>query len=117
MADLPEAHRVAPTEVMILGEASVEVLERAVRLTDPDALVRDTSEGWIMITLEGPNAQEAFARLSELELPPDGFTQGEVASVGVRVLRWPERIELIVPAMFEAHVRARIASDREGLLS
>jgi sarcosine oxidase gamma subunit len=116
VADLPLAFRVSPTEVMLLGEASVEVLERAVRGHDPDALVLDVSEGWALVPLEGQNAREAFARLSELELPAEGFVQGEVARIGARVLVHEGGVDLLVPAMLGAHVRERVAADCRGLL-
>jgi sarcosine oxidase gamma subunit len=116
VADLPLAFRVSPTEVMLLGEASVEVLERAVRGHDPDALVLDVSEGWALVPLEGQNAREAFARLSELELPAEGFVQGEVARIGARVLVREGGVDLLVPAMLGAHVRERVAADCRGLL-
>jgi hypothetical protein len=101
---------------MILGEASVEVLERAVRAEDPHAVVADVSEGWARVRLDGPRAHEAFARLSELELPAEGFEQGEVARIGARVLVDAGGIDLLVPAMLEAHVRARVQADCRGLL-
>jgi sarcosine oxidase gamma subunit len=116
VADLPGACRVSPTEVMIVGDASVEVLERAVRLEDPDAVVIDVSDGWALVLLEGPGAREAFARLSELELPARGFVQGEVARIGARALVREGGIGLLVPAMLEAHVRERIRTDCRGLV-
>lgn len=116
VADLPGAFRVAPTEVMVVGQASVEVLERAVRAEDPDALVLEVSDGWALVPLEGPGAREAFTRLSELALPEEGFVQGEVARIGARVLVHEGRIDLLVPAMLEAHVRERVAADCAGLL-
>jgi sarcosine oxidase gamma subunit len=116
VTDLPGACRVSPTEVMIVGDASVEVLERAVRGDDPDAVVLDASEGWALVPLEGPGAREAFARLSELELPAAGFVQGEVARIGARVLVRQGGIDLLVPAMLESHVRERVRTDCRGLV-
>jgi sarcosine oxidase gamma subunit len=116
IAELPGASRISPTEVMILGEVSIEVLERAVRADDPGAVVAEVTDGWALVRLEGPRAREAFARLSELELPAFGFVQGEVARIGVRVLAEGDRIDLLVPAMVEAHVRERVQIDCEGLL-
>ena len=116
VADLPGACRVSPTEVMIAGDASVEVLERAVHADDPDALVLEVSDGWSLVPLQGPRAREAFARMSELELPAEGFVQGEVARIGARVLVSEGGIELLVPAMLEDHVRERVRHDCVGLL-
>lgn len=116
VSDLPGACRVSPAEVMLLGDVSIEVLERAVRAEDPDAVLLDVSDGWALVPLEGPNAREAFARLSELALPAEGFVQGAVAGVGARVLILRDAIDLLVPAMFEAHVRTRVEADCRGLL-
>jgi sarcosine oxidase gamma subunit len=116
VTDLPGACRVSPTEVMIVGDASVEVLERAVRGDDPDAVVLDVSDGWALVPLEGPGAHEAFARLSELELPAGGFVQGEIARIGARALVRQGGIDLLVPAMLESHVRERVRTDCRGLV-
>jgi len=116
VAELPGACRVSLTEVMIVGDASVEVLERAVRDDDPDAVVLGVSGGWVLIRLEGPAARDAFARLSELELPNEGFLQGEVARIGARVLVRTDGIDLLVPSMLEAHVRERVRIDCAGLV-
>lgn len=116
VADLPGAYRISPTEVMLVGEASVEVLERAVRGDDPDALVMEVSDGWEVVVLEGPSAREAFARLSELELPAQGFVQGEVVRIGARVIVHEDRIDMLVPAMLGQHVRDRVRTDCAGLV-
>jgi len=87
-----------------------------VRGEDPDAVVLDVSDGWALVRLEGPGAAEAFARLSELELPAGGFVQGEVARIGVRVLVHRDGIDLLVPSMLEAHLRERVRDDCRGLV-
>ena len=110
---LPGACRVSPDELMIVGEASIAALTRAVRLADPDAVVLDVSDGWVRITLDGSESREAFARLSELDLPETGFVQGELARVGVRVVAEGGRIDLLVPSMLGDHVRTRLISDGE----
>lgn len=112
---LPEAYRIAPDEAMVLGDPP-ERLEAAVRELDPDALVLDVSDGWSLLELEGPDAREAFARISELELPERGFVLGEVARAGVRVLAEGDRVRLLVPAMWTEHVRERILTDAAELL-
>lgn len=114
VADLADAHRISPTEVMVLGEASIEVLGRVVRGVDPDAVVLEVSDAWTRIALHGPGAREALARWSELELPAEGFVQGEVARVGARVLVHERGVDLLVPASVEAHVRGLVRADREG---
>jgi sarcosine oxidase gamma subunit len=123
----PGAFRIAPDEVMIVeaaskgetaavGDASFAALTRAVHRVDEDAVVLDVSPGWERLTLEGPEAHSAFARVSELGLPTEGFAQGEVARVGVRIVVRRDRIDLLVPAMLAEHVRGRIASECAELL-
>jgi hypothetical protein len=85
-------------------------------VADPDALVLDVSDGWSALALEGTDAREAFARLSELELPAAGALQGEVARVGARVVASRDRVVLLVPSMVEEHVHRRIVEDCADLL-
>ena len=108
---------VSPVEVAIVGDASITALGQAVRRADPDAIVRDVSDGWILHTLEGPGARNAFARLSDLELPASGFVQGAVARIGVRVLVEGDRVDLLVPSMMATHLRERIEDECRGLLT
>ena len=117
MSALPGACPVSPVEVAIVGDASITALRRAVELVDPDAVVCDVSDGWLMHTLEGPGTRDAFARLSELELPASGFVQGAVARIGVRVLVHGDRVDLLVPSMLAAHLRERIEDECLGLLA
>jgi sarcosine oxidase gamma subunit len=113
---LPGACPESPVEVAIVGDASITALRRAVEHVDPDAVVRDVSDGWVMHTLQGPGARDAFARLSELELPTSGFVQGAVARIGVRVLVQADRLDLLVPSMLAAHLRERIEDECRDLL-
>jgi sarcosine oxidase gamma subunit len=106
----------SPGEVAIVGDASITALRQAVQRIDPDAVVRDVSDGWAMHTISGERARDAFARLSELELPASGFVQGAVARVGVRVLVEGERVDLLVPSMLAAHLRERIEDECAELL-
>ncbi|HEY7659976.1 MAG TPA: hypothetical protein VIC58_05195 [Actinomycetota bacterium] len=116
VAGLGGACRIGPSEVMVLGDVSPGAVERAVGLSDPDGLVQDVSDGWTLHRLSGPAAREAFARLSELELPASGFVQGEVSSVGARIVAEGDRVDLIVPSMLAEHVRARIDDECRELL-
>ena len=104
-------------ELSVIGAAEngLEAIELADRL-DPDAVVLDVSDGWIVHSLDGPGSREAFARLSELELPASGSLVGEVARVGVRILVDADRIDLLVPSMVAAHVRERIENGAAELL-
>ncbi len=81
------------------------------RRLDPDAVVLDVSDGWAVHTLEGPDAREAFSRLSELDLPDAGFVQGEAARIGIRVLVEGDRLDLLVPSALAAHLHERIEAD------
>jgi sarcosine oxidase gamma subunit len=113
---LPGACPVSPVEVAIVGDASITALRHAVQRLDPDAVVCDVSDGWVAHTLGGPGSREAFARLSELELPASGFVQGAVARIGVRVLVDGDRVDLLVPSMLAAHLRERIEDECRELL-
>ncbi len=114
---LPGACPVSPVEVAIMGDASITALRQAVGRVDPDAVVRDVSDGWVLHSLDGPGARDALARLSELELPTSGFVQGAVGRIGVRVLVEGDRVDLLVPSMFAAHLRDRIQDESRELLA
>ena len=116
VSELPGACRISPGEVALVGDVSEAAIRAAVVRLDPDAVVLDVSDGWIVFSLEGPGSREAFARLSELELPATGSLVGEVARVGVRILVGGDRIHLLVPSMVAAHVRERIEIDAAELL-
>jgi len=112
--------RVAPDEIMLVGEpASAEELVRvAAELTvraDPDAVVLDATDGWAIWTISGEATREAFARLSAVPLPDEGFLQGSVAHVPVRVIVLPDRLHLLAPAMWREHLRERILHDCASL--
>lgn len=104
--------RVAPDEAMFVAEADVAgALVRdasAVTAGDPDAVVLDMTDGWTVWTLAGDGARDTFAFLSELELPDEGYVQGDVAHVPVRVIARRDRLQLFVPAMWGAYLRERI---------
>jgi hypothetical protein len=116
VGDLPGACRVSLVEVALVGDVSEAAVAAAVERLDPDAVVLDVSDGWAAHSLDGQGSREAFARLSELELPMAGSIVGKVAGVGVRILVDGERIDLFVPAMVSAHVRERIETDCAELL-
>jgi hypothetical protein len=116
VSDLPGACRVSPGEVALVGDVSEAAVASVVVRLDPDAVVLDVSDGWGAHTLDGPGSREAFARLSELELPIEGSLVGEVARVGARILVERDRIDLLVPSMISAYVRERIETDCAELL-
>ncbi|GBC87598.1 hypothetical protein HRbin12_01611 [bacterium HR12] len=111
--DVAAALRTAPDELLLLAapdavEAILAEASRALRALDDDALVLEVTDGWTAFALEGPDAREAFGRLSALELPEAGFLQGDVARVPAKVLAEPERLLLLVPSSWAEHVRERI---------
>ncbi len=118
LADLEGAHayRVAPDEVLLLAEPEAakelpEIAAKTVEAADPDALILEATDGWAAFTLTGEDVREAFTFLSAVPLPAEGFTQGDVAHVPVKVVVEPHRLLLLVPTMWEAHLRERILVD------
>jgi sarcosine oxidase gamma subunit len=111
--------RVAPDELLVISEPGLgadvrrELHDRLPAL-DADAIVMDASDGWTGWSLRGPDASDAFARLSWLELPDDGgWTQGDVARTAAKV--WVDRdtISVLVPAYWDAHLATLLGSDGE----
>jgi hypothetical protein len=101
----PGAGRVAPDEVFVLGPIADD-LRRAIRKVDPGALIRQADDGWAHATVP----RDVFARLSALELPPNGYLQGDVVGVPARLFV-DEVVTILVPASFEAHLRRRVEED------
>jgi len=115
------ACRVATDELLLIAPAETdgahlarEVTDRVV-VGDPDALVLEVTDGWAARTLRGDGAREAFAHLSQLELPAEGFVQGDVAHVHVKILADGERLDLLVPAYWERHLRDRLLHEGPGV--
>jgi hypothetical protein len=102
------ACRVSPREALVIGGEGLDPDD--VRLEGP-GLVEDVSDGWAAFELRGGDAAEAFLRLSELELPAEGFVQGDVARIGAKVLTVPERVTILVPASLGAFMDERIRTD------
>jgi len=104
--------RVAPDEVMLVREPGVgaALVRDAIAVTagDPDAVVLETSDGWAVWTLEGDARRAAFARLSDIPLGEQGYVQGDVVHVPVRVIVDSSSLHLFVPAMWRGYLRRRI---------
>ena len=107
--------RVAPREALVIGGSGVSAADIVVG--EPGAIVEDVTDGWAGFELVGDDAREAFARLSELELPENGFVQGDVARIGAKILMSPGRITILVPAMLGAFVEERIRTDCAEVLA
>ena len=110
---------VADDEVMLVGTpGATDELQRSAReaLTeDDDAVVVDVSDGWSAWTLAGDGVGDVLSRLSELDQSGDGYLQGDVAHVPVRLIAHAERLHLLVPAMWEEHLRSRIRAAASDL--
>jgi len=106
--------RVAPNEAMLVGTDDAD----GVRADVPGAaLVEAVSDAWTSFVLEGPDASEAFARVSELRLPEAGWLQGDVAAAAAKVLVEAGTITILVPANLAAHVEERIRADAAEVLT
>jgi sarcosine oxidase gamma subunit len=106
--------RVGPREVLLVGEADVSSLRATV---GEGSVVEDVSDAWVALVIEGADARDAFASLSELALPAKGWIQGEVARTGAKVLAGPAAVTILVPAMLAVHVERRIRVDAAEVLS
>ena len=107
------ACRTADDELSLLSAPQVtdEVArEVATRLAvlDDDALVLETTDGWGAIMVAGDDARASFGLLSRLELPERGFLQGEVVRVPARVVAEADRVLILAPSMWEAHLHDRV---------
>ena len=105
--------RIAPDEMLLVAPTGrvADVVHDAVErvaAADPDALVLDTTDGWTVWTIEGGDVGAAFSRLSAIRLPDEGFAQGDVARVPVKVIRESGRVHFLVPSMWREHLRERI---------
>jgi hypothetical protein len=110
---------VADDELMVVGKPeATDELQHSARealTVDDDAVVLDVSDGWSAWTLSGPGTDDVLERLSELQHSGDGYLQGDVAHVPVRLIAHAERLHLLVPVMWEEHLRSRIRAVAAGL--
>lgn len=104
----PGAGRVATDEVFVRGPIA-EDLRAAVTTVDPDAVIREATEGWTEIVLEGGYPRADFARLSELPLPDGrGYVQGDVARVAARVFVEEDALHVFVRASWGAYLGRQV---------
>jgi hypothetical protein len=104
----PGAGRVAADEVMVRGSIA-EDIRAAIGTVDPDALIRESTEGWAEHVIDGGDARDVFARVSELPLPDgQGSVQGDVARVAARVFVETDGIRVLVPSFWASYVGSRI---------
>jgi hypothetical protein len=108
----PGAGRVAADEVFVRGPIA-EDLRAAVQTVDTEALIRESTEGWEPVVLEGDEARDVFARLSDLRLPDGGgYVQGDVARVAARVFVEDGTLHLFVRAQWGAYLRRQVEGTR-----
>jgi hypothetical protein len=104
------ALRTAPDELLVIArrEVGADVLRELtdrVPVLDPDALVMDVTDAWSGWSISGPDAADAFSRMSWLKLPADGaWAQGDVARVAAKVWVDGDTISIVVPAYWEDHL-------------
>jgi hypothetical protein len=104
--------RVGPGEVMVVGaDAS------AATTGESTALIADVSDAWVAFVVDGDDAPDVFARLSELALPSEGWIQGEIAHAACKVFVEPGRFTIYVPAMLATHLEERIRTDTAEVLT
>lgn len=104
------ACRVAPDELLLVGvdREADHVLAAAVAWLTPrdeHCVVLDATDGWTGWTIEGDDAAWAFAHVSMLPLPEQGFVQGHVGHVPARVLTEPGTVHVLVEAMYGGWLR------------
>ena len=104
--------RVAPGEVMLIGADAT-----AATTGESTALIADVSDAWVAFVVDGEDAADVFARLSELALPSEGWIQGEIAHAACKVFIEPGRITIYVPAMLATHLEERIRTDAGEVLT
>jgi len=97
--------RIAPDEALLVGGAP------AGGVADPHAVVLDVTDGWSVFALSGDTPRSAFAYVSAVPLPDEGFVQGDVAHVPVKVIVERDAIRFLVPSMWGEYLRDRILED------
>lgn len=109
--------RVSPREVLLVGDADIDVPAIGAQIAEAHAIVDDVSDAWAGLVLAGDRSREALARVCELELPHDGWIQGEVARAAATVIVEPSAVTILVASMLGAHVEERIRTDAAELLA
>lgn len=95
------AVRVAADELLLFG---ADLAPQAVA----SVLTVDLSSAFAIWALRGDGRQEAFRRLSAVELPECGVLQCLVASVPAKVVVRDDELLFIVPSTVSQHIRGRI---------
>jgi sarcosine oxidase subunit gamma len=95
---------------LLRGAAAADLAARMAGL----AAVVDQSDGWAALTLTGPDAAEALARLAPVDLSSAAFPEGRAARTELRhvaclILAAPDGYEIHAPRSFAATVAQEIA--------
>jgi hypothetical protein len=101
--------RIAPTELLLLGERGAAALEARLQALDPGGLAIELTSAYATWSLRGDGRHEAFARLSAVPLPePTAVVQGLVAHVPAKVVVRPDELLVTVSSAVSHHLRARV---------
>jgi hypothetical protein len=115
LAPQGESHRcrVAADELLLvyLGTSPNEG-RTAAALEPHGGLVLDHGDAFAVWTLAGDDADEAFARLSAIELPRQrpAFVQGAVAGVAAKAIVEDRRIHVLVSSALGHHLPERVGA-------
>lgn len=98
--------RVAPDELLLLGDAGEELVERAQRALR-DGIVLDCTDAYAAWTLAGEDVEEAFRRVSAIRIDRPQL-QGLVAQVPAKVVALEADLLVLVPSTLGHHLRERV---------
>jgi hypothetical protein len=112
------ACRIAADELMLVSLIGpLDPGPPAAQLSGVGGLVVDQSDAFVTWTLAGA-ADEAFARLSAIELPGNrpGFVQGAVGGIPAKAIVEGDRIHVLVSSALAYHLPDRVAATCGELL-
>lgn len=112
------ACRIAADELMLVSlTGPLDPGQTAAQLAGTGGLVIDQSDAYVAWTLAGAS-EEAFARLSAIELPRNrpGFVQGAVGGIPAKAIVEDGRIHLLVSSALAHHLPDRVAATCGELL-
>lgn len=110
--------RVAPDELMLVSlGGSIDPERMRLLLAPAGGLVVDHSDAYAVWTLSDA-AEEAFSRLSAIELPVGrpAFVQGAVGGIPAKAIVEDDRIHLLVGSALGHHVPDRVGAACAELL-
>lgn len=105
--------RIAPNEVVFVGEPGtaaglVATCTAALESEGRSAMVVDHTDGWTVFSLTGEGAEDVFARISMVPLPPVGeapaFFMGRIGDVASKGFRREGRIDFMTGRETSRHV-------------